>query len=286
MGRLEVRLPISIHSLYAEGDDFHTASTQDVTEFQSTPSTQRETHVLCAISYLTSYFNPLPLRRGRHVCSLRSCALSSYFNPLPLRRGRHLKCHIIVFLLQFQSTPSTQRETALNSLSCSILLVFQSTPSTQRETISANLIALSGRFQSTPSTQRETLFLPSCRTHKIFQSTPSTQRETISHLADISPEFISIHSLYAEGDFLRPTFSESQTNFNPLPLRRGRRGILPVSVGKRDFNPLPLRRGRPLAMCFSLLNMGYFNPLPLRRGRLKIPCLSNSPLSFQSTPSA
>ena len=96
---------------------------------------------------------------------------------------------------------------------------------------------------------------------------------------------ISIHSLYAEGDFLRPTVSESQTNFNPLPLRRGRRGILPVSVGKRDFNPLPLRRGRPLAMCFSLLNMGYFNPLPLRRGRLKIPCLSNSPLSFQSTPS-
>ena len=157
------------------------------------------------------------------MCSLRSCALSSYFNPLPLRRGRHLKCHIIVFLLQFQSTPSTQRETALNSLSCSILLVFQSTPSTQRETISANLIALSGRFQSTPSTQRETLFLPSCRTHKIFQSTPSTQRETISHLADISPEFISIHSLYAEGDFLRPTVSESQTNFNPLPLRRGRR---------------------------------------------------------------
>ena len=158
-------------------------------QFQSTPSTQRETdsvmlpwvpgnyfnplplrrgrHYIGAAGSALTDFNPLPLRRGRHVCSLRSCALSSYFNPLPLRRGRHLKCHIIVFLLQFQSTPSTQRETALNSLSCSILLVFQSTPSTQRETISANLIALSGRFQSTPSTQRET-----AKINKILYSNP------------------------------------------------------------------------------------------------------------------
>ncbi len=80
-------------------------------------------------------------------------------------------------------------------------------------------------------------------------------------------------------------------DFNPLPLRRGRRSCRFLLSPDKNFNPLPLRRGRPTAIAsmysakssfqstpstqretlknFTILSCQiHFNPLPLRRGRL------------------
>ena len=125
------------------------------TTFQSTPSTQRETLLSICIFRPRTYFNPLPLRRGRPFW-FAPCVSSIHFNPLPLRRGRQFRLGIqLRILLKFQSTPSTQRETIIVCLIRRILQ-FQSTPSTQRETLPEGQLANSIIFQSTPSTQRET----------------------------------------------------------------------------------------------------------------------------------
>ena len=91
----DMRLPsafgsgcISIHSLYAEGDMNNNNKEKLLWGFQSTPSTQRETDSLWRTRGGNRNFNPLPLRRGRHVRA--GSGRSDY---------------------KFQSTPSTQRET-------------------------------------------------------------------------------------------------------------------------------------------------------------------------------
>ncbi len=78
--------------------------------FQSTPSTQRETLLCMVPSSSLSYFNPLPLRRGRPYIAPLGLRLNN-FNPLPLRRGRLVSRHVLQRPGEFQSTPSTQRET-------------------------------------------------------------------------------------------------------------------------------------------------------------------------------
>ena len=101
--------------------------------FQSTPSSQRETgicsrgaitldisiHSLLAEGDVFAYgprlprtdFNPLPPRRGR-LSSKFIITFFLNFNPLPPRRGRRFSLYHFANHWIFQSTPSSQRETA------------------------------------------------------------------------------------------------------------------------------------------------------------------------------
>ena len=108
----------------------------------------------------------------------------------------------LIYLYEFQSTPSAWRETPIMALPVLGLTPFQSTPSAWRETaetagishtlaISIHSLRMEGDgrtvarllasdiFQSTPSAWRETVFQQPIDLYpNIFQSTPSAWRET------------------------------------------------------------------------------------------------------------
>ncbi len=124
-----------------------------------------------------------------------------------------------------------------------------------------------------------------------FQSTPSSQRETDETECLGLVISISIHSLLAEGDFVRfccaiiiMTISIHSLlakgdekvyanlivkgNFNPLPPRRGRLGQHTSQKNYLIFQSTPSSQRETffaVGMASSSLN---FNPLPPRRGRL------------------
>ena len=123
---------ISILSLYAEGDPRGLRQSTPKKPFQSSPSMQRETTTIRTCTRTITYFNPLPLCRGR---------------------------------LPRWTAPSA------------------------------------------------------CRT---FQSSPSMQRETRLFCSWLPQSAISILSLYAEGDGTYRSRCSTNSNFNPLPLCRGR----------------------------------------------------------------
>ena len=56
---------ISIHSLHTEGDNFWRKRKGCLTQFQSTPSTRRETRNYQDCESASGYFNPLPPHGGR-----------------------------------------------------------------------------------------------------------------------------------------------------------------------------------------------------------------------------
>ena len=62
--------------------------------------------------------------------------------------------------------------------------------------------------------------------------------------AALSYFFISIHSLFTEGDHPPIPPLSLTLYFNPLPLYRGRHGSVFYRDSRWDFNPLPLYRGR------------------------------------------
>ena len=124
---------ISIHSLYAEGDSSFILRLPSHSIFQSTPSTQRETlyiHDKCRSGQFQS--TPSTQRETRYRYSTSSFLI--YFNPLPLRRGRHHHCHLLPYLY-YISIHSLYAEGDFNAGARIIRrMTFQSTPSTQRET--------------------------------------------------------------------------------------------------------------------------------------------------------
>ena len=80
--------------------------------------------------------------------------------------------------------------------------------------------------------------------NEVFQSTPSTQRETITATIFLASFHISIHSLYAEGDLnLLSLVDRHSISIHSL-YAEGDLSSLPKSYSLCDFNPLPLRRGR------------------------------------------
>ena len=100
---------------------------------------------------------------------------------------------------------------------------------------------------------------------------------------------ISIHSLYAEGDFYRPKKFYDLLYFNPLPLRRGRPGDPENSSSAATFQSTPSTQRETVMDAEYKKSLGIsihslyaegdivkeqeiagvedFNPLPLRRGR-------------------
>ena len=193
---------ISIHSLRMEGDVDVAEGVKADTVFQSTPSAWRETWTLQRVSRLTRYFNPLPPHGGRQ----QSCSFWTQ-------------------LVQFQSTPSTRRETqsgrhdhdrchiSIHSLhtegdkfqffALPKSMYFNPLPPHGGRRRNSAARTMPDTFQSTPSTRRETHFLTQIFTVALFQSTPSTRRETV-FMRDMQEFYaISIHSLHTEGDYHR-----------------------------------------------------------------------------------
>ena len=123
----------------------------------------------------------------------------------------------------------------------------------------------------------------------VFQSSPSIQRETNYCKVITNKPKISILSLYTEGDPPEGRRKPRRTDFNPLPLYRGRLLTRPTSRGQEKFQSSPsIQRETWLGswgsaeVDISILSLytegdgiAYkvaqlaedFNPLPLYRGR-------------------
>ena len=194
-----------------------------------------------------------------------------HFNPLPPYGGRRVAGVLTRWNKRFQSTPSVWRET----------LSFVTNPFSL--TISIHSLRMEGDnrydsavykrelFQSTPSVWRET-FTSYDNLHPItFQSTPSVWRETLVDIVrrlcynNFNPlppyggrlqprrwvgerEFISIHSLRMEGDFVF-IFSLLQFNISIHSLRmEGDNYRNPGKARNENFNPLPPYGGRRLSL--------------------------------------
>ena len=124
--------------------------------------------------------------------------------------------------MEFQSTPSTRRETPRFPQQSDRRGLFQSTPSTRRETIYGAAVKKEIKFQSTPSTRRETLY-PSPAKCNCYISIHSLHTEGDSAMHRRCCRFcISIHSLHTEGDHEKPLEVSCQKYFNPLPPHGGR----------------------------------------------------------------
>ena len=146
-------------------------------EFQSTPSSQRET-----------------------IAAVKRFQADVDFNPLPPRRGRPPGIWIRQGKAQFQSTPSSQRETcefakqhAYSRISIHSLLAEGDEGARHRD-------RHPGHFNPLPPRRGRHRHCHAEYKRKEFQSTPSSQRETeLTEFFD-DGEGISIHSLLAEGD--------------------------------------------------------------------------------------
>ena len=170
---------ISIHSLHTEGDAELTAMAAEASQnfnplpphggrqqkiqqikiqltFQSTPSTRRETFWNSNHDIYFSYFNPLPPHGGR----LQNCFQLFTFSLISIHslhtEGDTGQAVTLKIRTEFQSTPSTRRETRIMS------------PEELQAVISIHSLHTEGDgaekyrncddfiFQSTPSTRRET----------------------------------------------------------------------------------------------------------------------------------
>ena len=127
-----------------------------------------------------------------------------------------------------------------------------------------------------------------------FLSTPSSQRATAAGTEDQGDQAISIHALFAEGDygkrteslylsgFLSTPSSQRATsldqphhaprgNFYPRPLRRGRRYLLSIHSIVSQFLSTPSsQRATPAGLDQVADRVAHFYPRPLRRGRRQI----------------
>ena len=129
---LAALLPVSTHSLLAEGD------VPAVTVFVD--------GIVSTHSLLAEGDSPARQPTARRTC----------FNPLPPRGGRLGVLVELLYVGEFQPTPSSRRETSKYRFASSAAL-FQPTPSSRRETARPILHDRNPpKFQPTPSSRRET----------------------------------------------------------------------------------------------------------------------------------
>ena len=122
----------------------------------------------------------------------------------------------------FQSTSSIQRKTFMvdrRPLKSCISIHFLYTEEDTEEGYTPDALVT---FQSTSSIQRKTLNLSFRNSFRQFQSTSSIQRKTRDPFSSFILADISIHFLYTEEDLIVWTIKCNLSNFNPLPLYRGR----------------------------------------------------------------
>ena len=313
-GRLAIAAPvaapsaISIHALREEGDDGH-------------PGSGEPDH----------YFNPRPPRGGRRsfsargiypfrisIHALREEGDSAWtaappsrqnFNPRPPRGGRRREKRRIKRMMEFQSTPSARRATALGRREEAPVGISIHALREEGDPRLFSPLWDSFLFQSTPSARRATSIAVDPQVQAlIFQSTPSARRATQLLYYDQSGRPISIHALREEGDLCRVHVLQLDIHFNPRPPRGGRRQRRYQRAEHREFQSTPsARRATGLAILIDRVvnisihalreegdamdpaqseSLPYFNPRPPRGGRPFTFCSQNRTAEFQSTPSA
>ena len=168
---------ISIHALFAEGDESLPIIQEYGITFLSTPSSQRATPLCPRRSAPSRYFYPRPLRRGRRSAAECAAALPAISIHALFAEGDHdgdrirpdvgISIHALFAEGDYQCP-------------CCILGISDFYPRPLRR----------GRQPITIS----------CTVSKLFLSTPSSQRATRSRRRYKDEYGISIHALFAEGD--------------------------------------------------------------------------------------
>ncbi len=148
---------------------------------------------------------------------------------------------------------------------------FQSTPSTRRETPRfPQQSDRRGLFQSTPSTRRETGREPTIY-GGVFISIHSlhTEGDDLWGGGEERNQ-ISIHSLHTEGDPLPVPRKMQLLHFNPLPPHGGRLSHAPQMLPLLYFNPLPPHGGRPRKTARSVVSEIFQSTPSTRRETAKL----------------
>ena len=213
---------ISIHSLLAEGDVRLASQCAHRQEFQSTPSSRRETGLRHALPAGRNHFNPLPPRGGRqdalavfgNACGFQStpssrretsrssavCRAEYDFNPLPPRGGRRWFLPSRRPSRRFQSTPSSRRETGAKAAKIRKYVDFNPLP--PRGGRPARRMRFRAQLHFNPLPPRGGRLRKHVRAHQHCHFNPLPPRGGRRALCHARPlrGAISIHSLLAEGD--------------------------------------------------------------------------------------
>ena len=123
------------------------------------------------------------------------------FNPLPLCRGRPYEKSIDVTLFSFQSSPSMQRETLWHSFLAWGFVISILSLYAEGDSVKNILRCIQRHLNPLPLCRGRPLNSLVFIINLLFQSSPSMQRETRTGSRRIRTSYISILSLYAEGDF-------------------------------------------------------------------------------------
>ena len=127
-----------------------------------------------------------------------------------------------VFTDTFQSTSSIQRKTRNRTFLSFHLMYFNPLPLYRGRQNSPRANNAPNKFQSTSSIQRKTIARPVDNyQHNISIHFLYTEEDTYWNAWSVL-RLISIHFLYTEEDLLPHTHWHRLSDFNPLPLYRGR----------------------------------------------------------------
>ena len=220
---------ISIHSLHTEGDVQLANTIVQVTIFQSTPSTRRETRETLHVINDYILFQSTPSTR-RETQNLASAFMD----------------------LTFQSTPSTRRETSGTLHSATYREISIHSLHTEGDSrISCRMLGFRNFNPLPPHGGRlgcknlESVTLP-------FQSTPSTRRETVRTDYYLTVRKISIHSLHTEGDRPLTGYPDGDRIFQSTPSTRRETLIIRRIFAASVFQSTPsTRRETFLQLQFS-----------------------------------
>ena len=212
-------------------------------EFQSTPSTRRETQRadklrdVCRISIHSLHtegdLSGVWFQRRRFQISIHSLHtegdfqnrwlhwLPAYFNPLPPHGGRPYSSGGIWEYLHISIHSLHTEGDLAGEVAAGNKTLFQSTPSTRRETLLLLIIMTQLMYFNPlpPHGGRQQSHSWVCGS-VIFQSTPSTRRETDNVIEEWVSTEISIHSLHTEGDIHEYSPEELEQEFQSTPSTR------------------------------------------------------------------
>ena len=239
-GRLSHPPPISIHALFAEGDMRRSACPRQPGNFYPRPL-RRGRRFRRVPRLVRPDFYPRPLRRGRPSgWSARASWYDISIHALFAEGDQRLSFRM-AFPLAFLSTPSSQRATEIDDIE------------RQKQHISIHALFAEGDALHRGRACAASHFYP----RPLRRGRPMTG--------------------------LKYRFG---SNFYPRPLRRGRPGCALHPVARPYFYPRPLRRGRRN----TPLDASYIHPISIHalfaEGDLRLPCRAGNYKPFLSTPSS
>ena len=258
---------ISIHALFAEGDDrqrrrwtcapyfyprplrrgrrFLCASFSLEYRFLSTPSSQRATNRLSPWWELPDLFLSTPSSQRATGLDRQAGSFHRNFYPRPLRRGRPIQ-HTITHCCKYFYPRPLRRGRRRSG----------------KDKVGHICISIHALFAEGDQHQSHIR-----QVARSFLSTPSSQRATSSSSLYGKPMDISIHALFAEGDQADTESDCGRYHFYPRPLRRGRPVRLYGWHKSRTISIHALFAEGDKKWCSTEGVSRYFYPRPLRRGR-------------------